>query len=260
MIRELLFRGVTKEGKWVYGDLIHTCGGFAIYDRTVRIETTVPDESLGKDVVFQFYKDELLPIYTASVGRFTGLLDKNDAKIFEGDILKEEFEYAKGDAINYHGYVAWNSVTAQFELLGIDNVGVLSFYFLCNKLKRKYSVVGNIYENTELLKKSKVMETKQVKWLSRKEYFKRMTLIGKISYCMGVVRTSQQYTLGKYQLVTVARMWHPINMLRIIFAFVVLLLAKTIIAIMESCMDAYEYCRTDTVKVEKELEYEQENK
>jgi len=71
--------------------------------------------------------------------QYTGLKDNNDKKIYEGDILKHEFCYPGIGKVIYEA--------PSFRVIGDDNDIWLGH---CAKNRRK--VIGNIYENPELLK------------------------------------------------------------------------------------------------------------
>lgn len=80
-----------------------------------------------------------------TVGQFTGLVDKNGKRIFEGDIVK--YHHGKND---YNlMMVVWYEDDAHFVFAYSDD-----FYY-CEHLMNSHiycEVIGNIYDNPELLR------------------------------------------------------------------------------------------------------------
>ena len=76
--------------------------------------------------------------------QFTGLTDKNGEEIYEGDILQwvSSNPFSKGEVRN----VQVNYVQAQFWCQG--TIGVYLAELLSNE---KCKIIGNIYENPELI-------------------------------------------------------------------------------------------------------------
>lgn len=78
-MREILFRGKrTDNGEWVYGDLLHDywLQGDEFIKCAIRYK-------IGEVYSFPIEVDE------CTICQFTGLLDKNGKKIFEGDLLQQ---------------------------------------------------------------------------------------------------------------------------------------------------------------------------
>lgn len=82
----------------------------------------------------------------------TGLKDKNGKLIFEGDIFKEVYENDEGTYSVFHTFVKWDSKECCFFLAekGQDEIEIYGFYDSVTELE----IIGNIYENPELLNKN----------------------------------------------------------------------------------------------------------
>lgn len=128
MKREIKFRGkssVTNE--WVYGSPVKVCNESHI----IGFDEVDLD---GYHIVF--YSDR--PVFTKqeTIGQFTGLHDKNGNDIYEGDIIRNEI--CKGIVVYKNG---------AFVLDLGKSCGCVYLFCLDSLL-----VVGNIYDNPELLK------------------------------------------------------------------------------------------------------------
>ena len=118
-MREILFRGKRKDnGKWDFGDLEHN----------------------GKNVPKWVNGNEIVP---ESVGQFTGLTDKNGEKIFEGDIVKV--------TTGIEGYKSTYHSTIQEVKYNAEMCGIAVFLPFDNSDMVEVEVIGNIYDNPELL-------------------------------------------------------------------------------------------------------------
>jgi len=106
----------------------------------------------------------LLPLIyreTKIIMQFTGLKDKNRKEIFEGDVVEMFFNDKKGIV---KGIIEWKQEECEF-IINVDwtiNDGsggatycTLGHYLLKNNKFDKVEIIGNIYENPELLEKTK---------------------------------------------------------------------------------------------------------
>ena len=126
-MREILFRGKRngyaeqRDRDWLEGSLsVGDNGGYEICYGTPRIRITY----------------SVIPV---TVGQFTGLLDKNGKKIFEGDIVDILTENEKIGVVAYEdgGFLV--------------NADGFCVDFHSNINGTDLVVIGNIYDNPELL-------------------------------------------------------------------------------------------------------------
>ena len=95
-------------------------------------------EDYDKNYLKSFFEDESLVFM-----QFTGLLDKNGKEIYEGDIVETPHKLMKK--------YKWQVIFHKGAFVLSDGIGFRHFY--SQKYTQKYGVIGNIYENPELLKK-----------------------------------------------------------------------------------------------------------
>lgn len=84
-----------------------------------------------------------------TVGQFTGLLDKNGKEIYDGDIIRSN-EYN----IETKHIISWCDIIASFvaDILPYPDINGYCNISQVWILKYNKEVIGNIHDNTEILK------------------------------------------------------------------------------------------------------------
>jgi len=134
-VREYKFRGKRVDnGEWVYG-----CYTYSKKAERHLIWIQSEDNT-------EFWHTYPFEVYPSTVGQYTGLKDKNGKEIYEGDIIRHH-----GDILSE---IFYNSLHCAYLL---KDVSGNRNKCRCDKLGDYSSlwveVIGNIYENPELLRR-----------------------------------------------------------------------------------------------------------
>jgi hypothetical protein len=125
-MREILFRGKTLDGDWIEGWYQPPAMGIGV---TLAVFNDTSEHLTDIQVIPE------------TVGQFTGLLDKNGKKIFEGDMVLCEVEH---DSHPHRG-----SIMSQVKFIG----GYFAPLHASNILS--VEIIGNIHDNPEFLEVKK---------------------------------------------------------------------------------------------------------
>lgn len=119
-MREIEFRGKTDSGKWCFGYFLHDGqrGRFVITDGLLEINRVDPE----------------------TVCQFTGLYDSKGHKIYDGDLFRLGEYIIKVVYETENASFALRMINDDFWRLPLDKT-------FC----RDYEVIGNIFDNPELL-------------------------------------------------------------------------------------------------------------
>lgn len=133
-MREILFRGKRVDnGEWVYGALFSHNPEMACFENDKKPTKALIINDGFCDWGFEppICCTEVIP---STVGQYTGLTDKNGKRIFEGDIIRA-WGFPK-DTLTIQ--VMWYDKHAGFNLMGLNT--------------EAFEIIGNIYDNPELIK------------------------------------------------------------------------------------------------------------
>ena len=135
-MREILFRGKrTDNGEWIYGDLMQNVDCIKIREQEKDV----------KHIAKSFEID------LETVGQYTDLTDKNGKRIFEGDIVAQnwyDYDEPRDDSF---GKVVFCEYDCSFSVMDVNKDGFMPLG-RCDSYHWEVEVIGNIYDNQELLK------------------------------------------------------------------------------------------------------------
>ena len=132
--REILFRGKHKDnGEWVEGYL-------------VKYQPSASENKFIVGIVPTYASAlYLIDVIPETVERFTGLTDKNGVKIFEGDIVKDDWGKL------YRVYFTTKGCSFMVECYSAHNEYEIGDYRIGEAWCDTIRVIGNIHDNPEML-------------------------------------------------------------------------------------------------------------
>lgn len=143
-MRTIKYRGKTKNGEWLYGDLLQVANEVFIAPSDGDWFDFIP---WSRNNVFHLpaAKYAVIP---ETVGQFTGLYDKDGREIYEGDIIvSQDYSHARH-------YVRYIDDETMFVAMIIGS-SLMEYCAIRQSWIDKYDkkIIGNIYDNPELLNK-----------------------------------------------------------------------------------------------------------
>jgi uncharacterized phage protein (TIGR01671 family) len=142
-MREILFRGKTDKGEWVFG----------FYHNETSIESPSSDRKVTRHHIYTQDFDKF--VIPETVGQFAGLTDKNGKKIFEGDIIKAITLDTNTEQLAIIGFGNFVDENNGDEYLGFyiefDGSKTTITQLSMKEVENRFEVIGNIHDNPELL-------------------------------------------------------------------------------------------------------------
>lgn len=135
-MREILFRGKRNDtGEWIFGSIVHQTDYYG--DKCDRWFIIEGDHTNDYDIGYP------IEVQKETVGQFTGLLDKNGTKIFEGDILTDPDYPGHTTGAIYYGRTNCSCCGGVYGFYSKEDADLRNADDL--------TVIGNIHDNPEML-------------------------------------------------------------------------------------------------------------
>lgn len=143
-MREILFKAKRIDnGEWVEGFLFFYLTGWCIGDINTPLYPNDYSELIGKNKSW-------FEIDTETLCQYTGLTDKNGVKIWENDVIRYKDDIINKEKIDL---IEYNETHASFVRLHKSQMG-LQYLYINEAIAGKCEVIGNIFDNPELLEEA----------------------------------------------------------------------------------------------------------
>lgn len=148
-MEDILFKGKRIDnGEWVYGYYYESeISGCFILSPKIKVRK--------KDGVVIKDSFEVFEVIPETVGQFTGLTDKNGKKIFEGDIISAitlDTGNEQRAVVCFGNFIDENNGDEYIGFyIEFDGIKTTITQLAMEECKNRIEVIGNIYDNPELL-------------------------------------------------------------------------------------------------------------
>ena len=157
-MREIIFRGKRMDNReWYYGSYL--------FLHISSVDWTGAKRGKPEDVHYIVNDQDInYAVYPSTIGQYTGLKDKNGKRIFEGDIIKSDNGKQSSISVVKFGEYYPKLFFAMLDICctGVQHLNANGFYLESAKHEdmilfksRHLVVIGNIYDNPDLLLESK---------------------------------------------------------------------------------------------------------
>lgn len=152
-MKYILFRGKRVDnGEWVYGYYYESkISGCFILSPKIKVRK--------KDGIVVNDSFEVAKVIPETVGQYTGLTDKNGKKIFEGDIISAitlDTGNEQRAVVCFGNFIDENNGDEYIGFyIEFDGIKTTITQLAMEECKNRIEVIGNIYDNQELLKRGK---------------------------------------------------------------------------------------------------------
>lgn len=154
MNREIKFRGkMIPENEWIFGTILRipappVCFGKSETDK-YYIQFPDPRYMPDWNMPYKMVQGE---VNADTIGQYTGLHDKNGKEIYEGDIVLLDCYYYEEPAFDGEFKVIYDDINGMWLLVDLENKDRgFAFGEIRSYYKAEIEVIGNIFENPELL-------------------------------------------------------------------------------------------------------------
>jgi len=130
-MREILFRGKNKDGKWFCGDLLRP---------------NIIITNWDKFTADRRFRADYGVVETKTIGQYTGYDDKNGKGIFQGDLVTDSLFHRFMIVVFRHGAFMFKAIKkTNFEYAPIWE------WFGIDGKHPDAEIIGNIFDNQELI-------------------------------------------------------------------------------------------------------------
>ena len=145
-MREISFKAKRKDnGDWIEGFLTICDERYFIVENG-KVGCLCFDTLPKEHYVFMPY----IEVDQSTVSQFTGLTDKNGKKIFEGDVVAQNWYDHDEPSDDSFGEVVFCEYDCSFSVLDVQKDGIVPLG-RCHAYHWEVEVIGNVHDNKSLL-------------------------------------------------------------------------------------------------------------